>query len=148
MEIPNKPELKQTASHISSDIDFNDFMNLYKKCTSKPYSFLVIDATLALDNPLSFRKNLIERIQRLITTIRDEKLRCDINREAGKISTLSSEKIDKYEYLSREEILAPDQRREIGQAYFAYSPLGKDFEKQIETIEKQDKKQTKAIMIM
>ena len=62
MKIPNKRELKQTASHISSDIDFNDFMNLYKKCTSKPYSFLVIDATLALDNPLSFRKNFTERI--------------------------------------------------------------------------------------
>ena len=62
MKNPNKRELKQTASHISSDIDFNDFMNLYKKCTSKPYSFLVIDATLALDNPLSFRKNFTERI--------------------------------------------------------------------------------------
>ena len=40
------------ASHNSSDIDFKDFMNLYKKCTAKPYSFLVIDATLASDNPL------------------------------------------------------------------------------------------------
>ena len=37
-------------------------MNFYKKCTAKPYSFLVIDATLALDNPLRFRKNLLERI--------------------------------------------------------------------------------------
>ena len=37
-------------------------MNLYKKCTKKPYSFLVIDATLASDNPLRFRINLSEKI--------------------------------------------------------------------------------------
>ena len=37
-------------------------MNLYKICTAKPYSFLVIGATLAPDNPSSFRKNLLERI--------------------------------------------------------------------------------------
>ena len=80
--------------------------------------------------------------------IRDEKLQYDINKEAGKISTLSSGKIDKYEYLTYEEILAPDQRRVIGQAQFAYSPLGKDFEKQTETIEEQGEKQTKAIMIV
>ena len=37
-------------------------MNLYKKCTAKPYSFLVTDATLTSDNPSRFRKNLLERI--------------------------------------------------------------------------------------
>ena len=62
MKIPNKRELKQIASHDSSYIDFHDFMNLYKKCIEKPYSFLVIDNTLASDNPLHFRKNFIERI--------------------------------------------------------------------------------------
>ena len=61
MKIPNKRELKQIASHSSSNIDFQDFMNLHKKCTEKPYSFLVIDNTLASDNFLHFRKNLIER---------------------------------------------------------------------------------------
>ena len=60
MNNPNKRELKQVASYNSSDIDF---MDVYKKCTSKPYSFLVIDATqIALDNHLRFRKNIIERI--------------------------------------------------------------------------------------
>ena len=54
--------LKIPNSTHSLDIDFKDFMNLYKKCTVKPYSFLVFDATLASDNPLSFRKNLLERI--------------------------------------------------------------------------------------
>ena len=62
MKIPNKQELHRTASHHSSDIDFKDFINLYKKCTAKPYSFLVIDATLVLNNPSCFRKNLLERI--------------------------------------------------------------------------------------
>ena len=62
MTIPNKWELKQIASHISSDIHFNDFMNLYKRCTLKPYSLLVIHPTLASDSSSRFRKNLLERI--------------------------------------------------------------------------------------
>ena len=49
--IPNKRELQQMAFNHSSDIDFQDFINFYKKCTAKPYSFLVIDTTLAPDNP-------------------------------------------------------------------------------------------------
>ena len=61
--------------------------------------------------------------------VRDEKLLCDINREATKISALSSGKIDKYEYLSGQEILQFDQSRIIGQAKFIYSPLVKAFEK-------------------
>ena len=62
MKIPNKQQPQQIASNHSSDIDFKDFMNLYKKCSAKLYSFLVIDATLASDNPSSFRKNLVEKI--------------------------------------------------------------------------------------
>ena len=50
------------AINHSSDIEFKNFMNLYKRCTAKVYSFLVLDATLALDNPLHFRKNILERI--------------------------------------------------------------------------------------
>ena len=60
--MPNKRELQQMAFNHSSDIGFKDFMNLYKKCTAKPYSFLFIDVTLASDNPSRFRKNLLERI--------------------------------------------------------------------------------------
>ena len=62
MKIPHKRELQQIAFNHSSDTDFRNFMNLYKKCTAKPYSFLVIDTTLAPDSPLRFRKNLVERI--------------------------------------------------------------------------------------
>ena len=62
MNIPNKRELQQIAFNHSSDIDFQDFMNLYKKYTAKPNSFLVIDTSLASDNSSCLRKNLLERI--------------------------------------------------------------------------------------
>ena len=62
MKIPNKEELQQIAFNHSSGIHFQNFLNLYKMCTAKPYSFLVIDATLASDNLLRFRKNLVDRI--------------------------------------------------------------------------------------
>ena len=77
--------------------------------------------------------------------IKDEKLQYDINREAAKISALSSGKIDKYEYLTGEEILPSNQQQIIQQAKFAYSPLGKALEKQAKTIKDQGEKQTKAI---
>ena len=50
MKIPNKSEFQQIAFNHSSDLGVKDFMNLYKKCTWKPYSFSVIDFTLASDN--------------------------------------------------------------------------------------------------
>ena len=87
------------------------FMKLYKKCNKEPYSFLV----------------------------KDEKLQYDINREAAKIAALSSGKIDKYEYLTGEDILPSTQQKITEQAKFTYSPLGKTFDKQIKTIEDQTK---------
>ena len=77
--------------------------------------------------------------------IKDKKLQYDINREAGKISALLSGKIDKYEYLTGEEILPLNQQKIIERAKFTYSPLGKVFEKQTKTIEDQGEKQIKAI---
>ena len=62
MEISNKRELQQTAFNHSPDMDFQDFMNLYKKCTEKSYYFLAIDTTFASHNSSRFRKNLLERI--------------------------------------------------------------------------------------
>ena len=62
MKIRNKRELQQTAFDHLSDIDFEVFMNLYKKCTAKLYSFLVIDTTVASYSSLRFRCNLLERI--------------------------------------------------------------------------------------
>ena len=60
MKIPNKRELQQSALNHSSDIDFKDFMKIYKKYTKEPYSFLVNDTTLPSDDPLRFRKNLLK----------------------------------------------------------------------------------------
>ena len=77
--------------------------------------------------------------------IRDEKLQYDINREAAKISALSSGKIDKYEYLTGEEILPSNQRQIIEQAKFTSSPLGKTLKKETKIIEDQGKKNIKAI---
>ena len=77
--------------------------------------------------------------------IRDKKLQYDINREAEKISALSSGKIDKYEYLTDEEILPFNQQQMIEQAKFTYSALGKVFEKQTKTIEDQGKIQISEI---
>ena len=67
----------------------------------------------------------------------DEKRHYDINRETANISALSSGKIDKYEYLTGEEIIPPGQKRVIESAKFTYSPVGEAFEKQIKTIEDQ-----------
>ena len=60
MKIPDKRELQRIAQNCSSNISINDFINIHKKYTAKPYSFLVDDATLASDNPLSFRKSLLK----------------------------------------------------------------------------------------
>ena len=67
--------------------------------------------------------------------IKDEKLQCNINREAAKIFALSSGKICKYEYHTGEDILPSNQQQIIEQARSTYSPLGKAFEKQMKTTE-------------
>ena len=90
-------------------------------------------------------KIIYNKIINLQDQIRDEKLQYDINREAAKITALSSGKIDKYEYLTGEEILPSNQQQIIEQAKFTYSPLGKAFEKQTKVIEDRGEKQIKAI---
>ena len=62
MKIPNKRELQQIAINHSWDIKTKDFINIYKKCTDKPYSFLVNDTTLSSDDPLRFRKKNLYNI--------------------------------------------------------------------------------------
>ena len=77
--------------------------------------------------------------------IKDEKLQYNINREAAKISALSSGKLHKYEYLTGEDILPSNQQQIIEQTKFTYSPFGKAFDQQIKTIEDQGKKQVDAL---
>ena len=80
--------------------------------------------------------------------IRDEKIQYDIKYEAAKISALLSGKIRKYEYLTGEDILPPNQQQIIEQAKFTYSPLGKAFENKIKTIQDQGQKQTDALKVL
>ena len=80
--------------------------------------------------------------------IKDEKLQYNINREAAKISALSSGKLHKYEYLTGEDILPSNQQQIIEQTKFTYSPLGKAFDKKIKTIEDQGKKEVDALNIL
>ena len=77
--------------------------------------------------------------------IRDQKVHYNINREAAKSSALSSDKTDKYKFLTGEGVLASDQRRVIEQAKYTYSPLRKALEKQKKGMKDQGEKQIKTI---
>ena len=59
MKIHNKRELQNIGTNHSADIDYKDFMKIYRKCTSETYSFLTIHTTLPASNSLRFRKNLL-----------------------------------------------------------------------------------------
>ena len=61
-KIYNKRELQNIATNHSADIDYKDFMNIYRKCANEPYSFLTTDTTLPNINPLRFRKNLSDSL--------------------------------------------------------------------------------------
>ena len=63
MKIHNERELQQIAINHSADIDYKDFMKIYRNCTKEPYSFLTIATTLPADNPLKFRKFLMTRLK-------------------------------------------------------------------------------------
>ena len=60
MTIYRKKELQNIASNHSADIDYKDFMKIYRKCTNEPYSFLTINTTLPANQSLGFRKNLLD----------------------------------------------------------------------------------------
>ena len=62
MKINNKRELQNTAVNYSADIDYQDFMKIYRKGTKEPYNVLTIDNALPASNPLRFRKNLFESL--------------------------------------------------------------------------------------
>ena len=114
MKITHKRELQQIAFNHLSYIDFQDIRNFYTICTAKQYSSLVNDTAFASDNHLRFICNLLERIQKLITTIdnktRDGKLQHDTNRVAKPLA-LSSGKTDKSGCLIDEEIFSSDNGR-------------------------------------
>ena len=60
MKIKNRKELQNIATDHSADIDYKDFVKIYRKCTKEPYNFLTIDTTLPASDPLRFRKNSLD----------------------------------------------------------------------------------------
>ena len=62
MGIHNKKELQNIASNYSADMYYKNFVTIYRKCTSEPYSFLAMDTTLPVDNSLRFKKNLSDSL--------------------------------------------------------------------------------------
>ena len=62
MKINNRKELQNIAVNHSADIDYKDFINIYRECTREPYSFLTIDTTLPASDPLRFRKKLLHSL--------------------------------------------------------------------------------------
>ena len=133
MKINNKRELKNIAINYSADIDYKDFMKIYRECTEEPYFFLTIDATLPASNPLRLRKNLFHSYQIIVADqlkvldrkVKKNEAQYDLDRKAAKISALSSNNLDKYEYLSGEDLeLKPST---IEQKKIEYSPLRKCF---------------------
>ena len=60
MRIHNRREFQNIAFNHSADIHYKDFMEIYRNCTKKPYSFLTIDTTLPADNPMRFGKNSLD----------------------------------------------------------------------------------------
>ena len=62
MKINNKRELQNIAINHSADIDYKDFMKIYRECTNEPFNFMTIDTTLPTSNCLRFRKNLFDTL--------------------------------------------------------------------------------------
>ena len=109
MKINNKKELQNIAINHSADIDYKDFIKIYRECTKEPYNFLTIDTTLPSSNPLRFRKNFFDTLWNMAVTdqiktlnrkIKENEVQYDLDREEAKIFALSSNNLDKYEYLT------------------------------------------------
>lgn len=60
MKIRNKRQLQNIAINHSVDIDYKEFLKIYRNCTKQPYSFLIIDTILAVNNPMRLRKNFLD----------------------------------------------------------------------------------------
>ena len=99
IKVPFIRELQETAFNHSPNIDFQNFENLYKKFTAKPYSFLVIDTTLASDNPFRFRKSILKRMFKLII-ISDDKIF-----KMKNYNMILTEKQRKYQHYHQEKLI-------------------------------------------
>ena len=144
MKINNKRELQNIAINHSADIDYKDFMKIYRECTKEPYSFLTIDTTLPASDPLRFRKNLLFLIKMTVTDqlkaidnkIKANQAQYELDRLAAKIAAYTSGDLRKNEYLTGENLGYNTSVFE--QAKFDYSPLGYIFNK---GLDKDDQKE-------
>ena len=64
MKMNNRRELKNIAINHSAETDYKDFMKIYRECTKEPVNLLTIDTTLPANDPLRFRKNLFDSLQK------------------------------------------------------------------------------------
>ena len=143
VKINNRKELQNIAITHSVDIDYKDFMKIYRECTNKPFSFLTINTTLLANDPLRFRKNCFtlikmtvsDQIKILDKKIKQNEAQYDLDRKAAKISALSLRNL-KYEYLTGEDLNYKPSI--VEQAKFDHSPLSKFFNK---GLKKEDKKE-------
>ena len=139
MKINNKRELENIAIDHSADIDYKDFVKIYRECTSEPYSLLTIDTTLPASDYLRFKKNIYFLLVKITVTgqpkIIDNKIKANqaqynLDRLAAKISALFSGELRKYEYLTDENLVYKPSV--IEPAKFDYSPLGKLFTRELD----------------
>ena len=67
MKINNRRELQNIVTNHSADIDYKDFMRIYRECTREPYCFLTIDTTLPASDTLRFTKNCLILVKVTVT---------------------------------------------------------------------------------
>ena len=110
MQIPNKRELQQIASNNLPDIEFKDFISWCKDSTKKPFLFLVNNTILPSDNPLRFRRNVLQndythKIKAIDNKIEQSNAQYKLDKETAKNSALSLGNVSKYESLTGSNIL-------------------------------------------
>ena len=144
MKISNRKKLQIVANNYSADIDYNNFVRIYWEYTRKPYSFLTIDTMLTSKWSSKIQKKFVwffikitvtDQIKSLDRNIMQNEAQYDLDRKTAKISASSSNNLDKYEYLTCEDLdLKPST---VEQARFEYFPLSNIFNK---GLKEEDKK--------
>ena len=128
MKINNKRELQNIAINHSADIDYQDFIKICRECTKEPYNFLTIDTKLPVSDYLILIKmRITDQIKILNRKIMQNEAQYDLDRKLAKISALSFNNLDKYEYLTGEDLGL--KQSTVEQSKFEYSPLDKVFKK-------------------
>ena len=112
MKTNNKRELQNIAIIHSADIDIQSFIKIYRECTKEPCNFLAIDTKLPTSDPLRLEKiylilmkmTITDQIEILDKNIMQNEAQYNLDRKAAKISALSFNNLDKYEYLTGKDL--------------------------------------------